>query len=101
MIIAWALDQVIDLNNGLDVSHPLTFNEEILCLSTLFSYSITCVLVSLSNKYLCEKDDTLQEDESLSQLMTVLFTLLAVFMPLNTFVRTNLDSYDSDHYLHL
>lgn len=57
MILAWALDQVIDLNNGLDVSHHLKFNEEILCLTTIFSYSIVCVISGMFVKFLCENDD--------------------------------------------
>lgn len=103
MILAWALDQVIDLNNGLDISHHLSFNEELLCLATIFTYSLFCLLLGVCTKFLCDKDDPKVEDESLSTLMTVLFTLLLLFMPLNTFVRTSLEgsTLDQDDYLEL
>lgn len=100
MILAWALDQVIDLNNGLDVSHPLRFKEELICLTTIFSYSISCLLLGISSKFICERDDPRQEEESISSFMTVSFILLAVFLPINTFVRTSLNK-SIDDYLHL
>jgi hypothetical protein len=101
MILAWALDQVIDLNNGLDVSHPLRFKEELICLTTVFSYSICCLVLGITSKLLCEKDDPRQEEESISTFMTVSFLLLGVFLPINTLVRTSLDTVSSDAYQHL
>jgi hypothetical protein len=62
MIIAWGIDQVIDLNNGLNVSLPLTYNEEVLCLATLFSYSVCTIIVALAYKYMIADDD---KDESI------------------------------------
>jgi hypothetical protein len=52
MSFAWALDKVIDLNNGLNINFPLTFNEEILCLATLFSYSLITIFCTLIYRYL-------------------------------------------------
>jgi hypothetical protein len=101
MILAWALDQVIDLNNGLDVSHPLRFKEELICLTTVFSYSICCLALGITSKFLCERDDPRQEEESISSFMTVSFILIALFLPINTLVRTSLNKDSSDDYLHL
>jgi hypothetical protein len=47
MTLAWALDQIVDLNNGLDESHSLTFTEEMLCLATVFSWSGIVLVIGL------------------------------------------------------
>lgn len=85
MILAWALDQVVDLNNGLADSFPLTFSEEVLCLATVFSYSSVMMLVSLTYKFICSEDQKKGDDNM--GFMSMGFAILVVLIPLNMIIR--------------
>ena len=87
MSFAWALDKVIDLNNGLNINSPLTFKEEVICLAALFSYSFITLLCGMAVNYLISKED---KEENSSRLLLTLFFLFILFLPLNTIIRTQL-----------
>lgn len=85
MLIAWSLDQVIDLNNGLDVSHPLSYKEEVLCLGTVFGYSWILLFAALVYLYII-REDTIEE--SMSKFMSTFYILALCFILHNALVRT-------------
>ena len=86
MLMAWSIDKVIDLNNGLDVSHPLNFSEEVLCLGTVFCYSWVLLVASLIYHYLIKESET---EENMSKFITGFYLLAFSYLIHNTFVRTH------------
>lgn len=88
MTLAWALDQVVDLNNGLDISHPLEFSEELLCLAAMFTWSGVVLIISLAINMLFKRERTLDKDESMPAFIRVSFIVLALYTCLNAVVRT-------------
>jgi len=88
MTLAWALDQVVDLNNGLDTSHPLDFTEELLCLAAIFTWSGVVLAISLAINMLFKREKCLEKEENLPAFMRVSFTVLSLFTSLNLVVRT-------------
>lgn len=88
MTLAWALDQVVDLNNGLDTSQPLDFTEELLCLAAIFTWSGVVLAISLAINMLFKREKSLEKEENLPAFMRVSFTVLSLFTCLNLVVRT-------------
>lgn len=87
MVLAWSLDQLIDLNNGLDTSHPLAYREELLCLISLFSFSVVVLVVALIKHYLCTTH-ALQKQSKVASWMTVGYLMLGQLILADLFVRT-------------
>ena len=79
------------------VSNPLNFDEEVLCLGTLFSYSIVYLFLALTYNFICKKEDPFnsgREEENIYSMMIAIFIIISILMPLHIFVRT--DSITSD-----
>jgi hypothetical protein len=86
LALAWSLEKMIQYQNSTQTS---SMTSQLLCLATLFSYSIVMLTTSLAHHYLCKDDSSSMEgqpEESLSVFITSALLALFAYLPLNIMV---------------